>query len=339
MVGPDAALSPRPVFLYYDPHPVHEKMASYVGAEMVQCETGGVLDRIAAGRSHDFGDRPVLLEGGVPLAEGAVLQALGESGPVIALGADSTYHDLVDPLPNQTTASRLAHRIAQRFLDGTLAVSERIATIAEQYTDAPVRITHPFVEADRYEALTSLEPTAEGEKILCVGKYRVKNGQDVLRAAMEHVEAPVTLDFVGPDTERLAETESIRTHGFVGEDRLIELYDEAALVVFPALAGAFPVATLEGLCAGTPVVATRGVGTATLVRGVHGRLLADPRPGSLADAIDWFFSLPSERRLTLANRARGYGAGFSEGAGLDAFAHRFARLLADVGYEVTIQDD
>ncbi|MEF8856975.1 MAG: glycosyltransferase family 4 protein [Haloplanus sp.] len=324
-------LDPPPVFLYFDPHPVHEKMASHVGAEMVQCETGGPAARIAAGRRHDFGDRPVVLEGGVPLVEGTALKLLGTSGPVVALGADSTYHDLVDPLPNQTRASRAAHRIAQRFVDGTLAVSERIATIAERVTDAPVRIAHPFVEAERYDALGSLSPTVDGSTVLCVGKYREKNGQDLLRTAVEHVDAPITVDFVGPDTERIAESDAVRTHGFVSETRLIDLYDEAALVVFPALAGAFPVTTLEALCAATPVVTTPAVGTATLVRGVHGRLLADPDPAAVAEAIDWFFSLPTADRRTLATTARGYGTGFAEEPGLEAFAYQLRRLLSDIG--------
>lgn len=327
---PPVTVDPRPVFLYYDPHPVHEKMAAYVGAEPVQCETGGIVDRVRAGRNHDFGDRPVILEGGVPLAEGAVVRLLGEAGPIVALGADSTYHDLVDPLPNRTRTGRLAHRIAQRFVDGTLAVSERIATLAERFTGTPVRVTHPFVEAERYDALGSLSPTVDGSTVLCVGKYREKNGQDLLRAAADRVDAPITVDFVGPDTEAIPESDRVRAHGFVSERRLVDLYDEAALVVFPALAGAFPVTTLEALRAATPVVTTPWVGTATLVRGVHGRLLADPDPAAVAEAIDWFFWLPDKDRRTLANRARGYGAGFSEESGLDAFGHQFVRILADI---------
>jgi glycosyltransferase involved in cell wall biosynthesis len=331
-------MSPSPVFLYFDPHPVHEKMASYVGAEMVQCERGGVLDRFRAGRSHDFGDRPVILEGGVPLAEGAVLQQLGTSGPVIALGADSTYHDLVEALPNQSRFSRLTHRVAQRFLDGTLAVSERIGTIAEQFTNAPVRVVHPFVESERYDALRALSPTVDGKKVLCVGKYRKKNGQDLLHAAVDHTEAELTVDFVGPDTNRLSKSDRIRAHGFVSESQLIEMYDEASLVVFPALAGAFPVNTLEALCAATPVVATAQVGTATLVRGVHGRLVTDRDPETIADSLDWFFSLPEAQRETLATRARGYGSGFSEQTGLEAFAYQLTGLLQEINYEVSSYD-
>ncbi|WP_160168013.1 glycosyltransferase family 4 protein [Haloterrigena salina] len=327
--GPDI---PPPVFLYYDPHPVHEKMASYLDAEMVQCETDGAFARIRAGRSHDFGNRPVILEGGVPLVEGAALKLLGSSGPVIALGADSTYHDIRNPMTGRTATSRLAHRFAQRFVDGTLAVSERIATIAAELTNEPTRVTHPFVEANRYEELRSLDPSLDGTRILCLGKYRRKNGQDVLVDALSNVGLDCTVDFVGPDTEQIEGPEAVNTHGFVSEAKLVDLFESAALMVFPAPAGAFPVATLEALCAGLPVVTTPGVGTATLVRGVHGRFVADADPTAIAVAIDWYFSLSENKREQFSTLASGYGAGFNEASGLKAFAYEYGNLLADIGY-------
>lgn len=338
MDRPELSLRPRPVFLYYDPHPVHEKMAAHVGAEMVQCQRGSPLARIQSGRGHDFGGRPVILEGGVPLAEGAVTKLLGTSGPIIALGADSTYHDIVDPMPSRSRVSRLAHRLSQRFVDGTLAVSERIATIAERLTGQPVRVTHPFVEAERYERLREVEPSLDGSRILCLGKYRAKNGQDLLVEALDHVESDVAVDFVGPDTTEVESSERVETHGFVDEERLFDLFETASLLVFPAPVGAFPVATLEALCAGLPVVTTPGVGTATLVRGVHGRLVADSDPSDLARAIDWYFSRSVEQRNRLGQLAAGYGAGFDEPSGLDAFAFGFLNLLADLDYEMNQND-
>lgn len=339
MAQPTQEFRPKPILLYYDPHPVHRKMGSYVGAELVQCETGSPVARIRSGLGRDFGDRPVILEGGVPLAEGAILKASGHTGPLIALGADSTYHDIVDPLPGRSRSSRLSHRVAQRFVDGTLAVSERIATIAERFTDGPVRITHPFIESDRYDSLCGLDPALDGSRILCVGKYREKNGQDRLVEAVSRTDADVAVSFVGPDTTDIPAGEGIRTHGFVPEDRLIELFESAALLVFPAPVGAFPVATLEGLCAGTPVLTTSGVGTATLVRAVSGRLVTDPTPAAMTRAIDWYFSLPIERREELGQRASNYGSGFDESTGLESFAFQLRNLLVDLEYEVSLIND
>lgn len=319
----------EPIFLYYDPHPVHERMAESVDAEFVQCETGGPMNRIRAGATHDFGDRPVLLEGGVPLLEGAALRALGNAGPLVALGADSTYHDLVDSLPDRTRASRIAHRVGLFAVDGTLAVSERIATLAERFSGNPVRVCHPFVQADLFDALRKVEPTLNGERVLCVGKYRKKNGQDRLVEAVQQADTDLTLTFVGPDTESL-DGEYAEGLGFVDEDRLVDLYESAALFAFPAIVGAFPVATLEALVAGLPVLANGRVGTGTLVRGVHPRLAVTPKPSELADRLDWYFNLESERRYTLSERARGYGGGFTEETGLEGFQLALQELLAEL---------
>lgn len=310
-------------------------MASYVDAEMVQCETGDPVARVRAGRNHDFGNRPVILEGGVPLAEGVALKLFGSSGPVIALGADSTYHDIVNPMPSRGRTSRLTHRFAQLFVDGTLAVSERIATIADRFTNGPVRVAHPFIESQRYAQLQAVDPSLDKSRILCVGKYRKKNGQDILLEALSRVDVDVTVDFVGPDTTEITESEQITTHGFVSEERLVELFESAALMVFPAPVGAFPVATLEGLCAGLPVVTTHGVGTSTLIRGVDGRLISDPTSVDVARSIDWYFSLTDDQREKLSNRAANYGSGFDEESGLDAFAFELANLLDDLEYNTT----
>lgn len=291
------------------------------------------MARFRSGRQHDFGDQPVILEGGVPLAEGAVMQALGSSGPMIALGSDSTYHDIVDPMRSRGRTSRYTHPFAQRFIDGTLVVSERSATIADQLTDAPVRVTHPFVSSDRFDRLRSIKPTWAESRVLCIGKYRENNGQDVLAEAIQAVDADITIDFVGPDTQAIESGERIRTHGFVSEDRLIELFESASRIVFPAPVGAIPVATLEGLCVGLPVLTTHGVGTTTLIRAVDGHLISDATPAAMAHAITWYFSFSADERKILAQQAVNYGSGFNESSGLEAFKLEFENLLDELAYD------
>ncbi len=318
--------SEPPVMLHYDPHPVHRKMGEAIGAEFVQCRTGGVADRVRGARSRDFGDRTVVLEGGVPLLEGVVAKLAGRAGRLVALGADATYHDAVDPLPFRDRKSRLAHRAALRFVDGTIAVSDRIAAIAERY-GGPARVAHPFVHAERYDALGEVEPDLAGTEVLCLGKYRPKNGQDLLVDALDRVDADATVHFVGADTKAIPEGDGYVAHGFVDEAELLERFRSSALLVFPARAGAFPVATLEGLRAGLPVVTTSVVGTATTVRPVSARLVAEPDAASLAAAIDWYFSLDEDRRAALSARARRAGSQFDEETGLDSFVHQYETLV------------
>lgn len=319
-----------PVLLAYGPHPVHRRMAGRIGAEVVDCEEGGPLARIRSGASRDFGNRPVVVEGGVPLLEVAALSLLGSCGPVVELAADATHLDLHRPLPFRGRAGRLAHRVGERAVDATIAVSDVLATLAGA-DGRPVRVAHPFVLSNRYETLTDLDVDVGGSDVVCVGANRPKNGQSVLLEAIDHVDADVTVHFVGPETEAVEEAAGIERHGFVPEVELVELLDDAALAVFPALVGAFPVVNLEAFCAGLPVVTTPGVGNAGLVRTVDDRFVVEPEPEQVAEAIDWYLSLPTGRREAYAEVARAVGRRFDEDAGLRAFERQFDKVLESLG--------
>lgn len=315
-----------PVFLYNGPHPVHERMANRIGAEFVECSKGGPLDRVRAGYSRDFGDRPVLIEGGVPLLETGIVGLFRRSGPVVELAADATLIDLKTPLAGRPFRERVAHGFGERQVDATVAVSDYIAAYARTY-DRPVEVVHPFVERERYDELVSLDPGGDGETLLCVGKYRHKNGQDVLRDAVEFVDGDATVHFVGPDTEGIDGGDRVETHGFVELDRFYDLMDRADLMVYPARVGAYPVAVLEALVAATPVLTSPYVGNADLVRSIHPNLVTRPDPGAVAEAIEWAASADLEE---FGRRAREIGRGFDERRHLDDFENRFSKVLSRV---------
>ncbi len=300
-------------------------MAEQVGAEFVECEKGGPLARLRAGRSRDFGQRPVIIEGGVPLLEAAFLKLLGQSGPVIELAADATLIDIATPLSGRPAHERVAHRFGERFVDATLAVSDYIAAYARRY-DRPVRVVHPFISSERCERLQNLNPGGDGETLLCVGKYRHKNGQDILVRATRYLDS-VTVHFVGPDTEKLETHEGIEAHGFVRTEHLYDLLDRSELMVYPARVGAYPVAVLEALVSGTPVLTSPYVGNADLVRSLHPRLVTEPTSVAVRDGIEWMLE-DGRDRGGLGHRAKSIGQGFNPEQHLAAFEDRFSEVLS-----------
>ena len=315
-----------PVFLYNDPHPVHERMANAIDAEFIECSKGGPFDRLKSGFSREFGNRPVLIEGGVPLLETGFLGLSGSSGPIIELAADASLIDIADPISGRPFHERLAHRFGEQYVDATLAVSDYLAAYARRY-DRPVSVIHPFVEADRFDKLHALEPGGDGETILCVGKYRHKNGQDVLRDAMRNLDDGLTAHFVGPDTEQIRGGDRVESHGFVELDRFYDLMDRAELMVYPARVGAYPVAVLEALLAGTPVLTSPYVGNADLVRAVHPDFVVEPEPTPVAEGI------LGARERALANdgnRAKTIAEQFDESAYIADFEKRFNEVVAQV---------
>lgn len=313
-----------PVFLYNDPHPVHEKMANWIGAEFVECSKGGLLNRLRAGASRNFENRPVLIEGGVPLLEAGFIGWFRNSGPIIELAADATIIDIETPLEGRPYHERIAHAFGERQVDATIAVSDYIAAYARMY-DRPVHVVHPFVEREKYNRLVDLSPGGDGETVLCIGKYRHKNGQDILREAIEWVNEPYMAHFIGSGTEVIQDSDRVRGHGFVDIETFYNLLDSAEIMVYPARAGAYPVAILEAMLSGTPVLTSPYVGNADLVRSLHPNFVTEPNPRNVATHIEWAVS----RDLgNYGNRTREIAKGFEEEPLLESFEKQFSNVVS-----------
>ncbi|MDK2876581.1 MAG: hypothetical protein PWQ22_991 [Archaeoglobaceae archaeon] len=98
--------------------------------------------------------------------------------------------------------------------------------------------------------------------------------------------------------------------GFV-ED-LTKFFENASLFVYPARAAAYPVATLEAMRAGVPVIVSTMTGTKEVVYeaekrfkeefGYYGgwKLVVEPHVESIAKSIEWYFSLSEDEKEFLS---------------------------------------
>lgn len=316
-----------PILLYNDPHPVHAEMADAINADLVPATQGGIIDRVKAAAASSY-QRPILLEGGVPLVEGAVVKLLRRTdAPVILLAADETQHNIHDPLPYYSRAERLAHRAAHRFIDGAIAVSERTAEYTESLINGPVETTHPFILPDRYDRLRELDPALDSQRVLCVGKYRPSNNQDALVKAAQQADTDIHVDLVGEGTTDAPAADCVTRHGFVDDDTLIDLYGHAALFAFPARAGAYPVSTLEAHAAGIPTWVSDRVGTQTLASRLHTRFVGQPWGPALANDLDWYFNQPVSDREVWSEQARELGAEYQADTQLARFKEAYQQVV------------
>ena len=100
--------------------------------------------------------------------------------------------------------------------------------------------------------------------------------------------------------------EAVDFPGFVrGPDKL-RLLQQAALLVLPSYAEGVPIAVLEGMAAGLPVVTTPVGGVPDIFEdGVNGLLVPPGDPAALADAIERLLDDPDQRRsMGEANRRK-----------------------------------
>ena len=136
---------------------------------------------------------------------------------------------------------------------------------------------------------------ASGPYVLFLGRINWKKGLDRLIDAMAHVPA-VRLIVAGNDEEGYQPAlESIARRSGVS-DRLIvtgpvhgadkmALIDGARALVLPSYSENFGNVVLEAMAAGRPVIVSREVGLADLVRESGGGLVTDAAPEHLGDAI------------------------------------------------------
>jgi glycosyltransferase involved in cell wall biosynthesis len=134
-------------------------------------------------------------------------------------------------------------------------------------------------------------------------------GIDVLLEAARLAQAPVRLEIYGVGSqheqlERQAQETGVdaRFHGFVGDMR--EPLAGLDVLVQPSRADNLPLAILEAMAAGLPVIGTRVGGIPELVlNGETGVLVEPESPAALAAALDSLAGNP-ERRRELGRRGR-----------------------------------
>lgn len=179
-----------------------------------------------------------------------------------------------------------------------------------------VRVIHVGIQAGRYGdvgggSVEARRARARGDgdekappRIATVASLKPYKGLPVLvdacrRLREQGVRFRCDVAGEGPmrrELERLLESRDVadvvRLHGAVPQDRVPELLERASVFVLPSVVQpdgqteGIPVALMEAMAAGLPVVASRLSGIPELVEdGVHGRLLEPGDPATLAGAI------------------------------------------------------
>lgn len=184
-------------------------------------------------------------------------------------------------------------RPVRRLLRGTattVAVSEAVARAC---TARDVRVIPNGVDLTRFSA-----PHRGGAGLLAIGRLVPQKGFDVLAKALPD---GARLRIVGEGPERFAHP----TIEFLGRrEDVPELLRDADALVVPSRWEGFGLAALEGMAAGTPVIAANVDGLSEVVADA-GVLVAPNDVAALRVALDLVLTDPNKRReLSARGRAR-----------------------------------
>ncbi len=189
-------------------------------------------------------------------------------------------------------ATRALAQWAVNHLDILVAVSEEARQTATEVLDGRFELLWNGIELDRYRDAAPWP--VEGPTLFFVGRHEARKGLAVLIEAMHLLGRDVRLWVAGqgPDTERLrrqtAGDARIEWLGFVSEQEKVRRIRGASVLCAPSLHGeSFGVVLLEGIAAGTPVVATDLAGYRNVARpGREARMVAPGDAPALAKAIE-----------------------------------------------------
>ncbi len=222
---------------------------------------------------------------------------------------------------------RLAHlrqwdHVSAARVDRLLANSRLVAWRIRHYWNREAEVLPPPVDTGFFT------PGGErGDSLLMVAALvpykRVELAVEVARALGRHLDVVGTGPLLGR-LRRMAGRDAT-FHGWVGRERLRELYRRSAALIVPNVED-FGMASVEALACGTPVVGLAASGTADVVwPGREGELADAPDAGSLAEAARAVLDREWDRE---ALRRR--SATFSR----EQFRLRFLNLLDRIGFQV-----
>lgn len=207
----------------------------------------------------------------------------------------------VPRVPLEPFQERLLRRLYPRA-DGWVAVSTAVAEAFAAYYGVGshlIQVQHNLHNMARYRELGSAvapQWPSSGRRLLAVGRLVAQKNFSLLLEALallpDRLQWSLLLVGEGPERHnleaqvaKLGLRERVRLEGEVSNP--YPYFKNADLLVSSSLFEGCPGVLIEAMALGTPVVATRSEGGSAEVLGggQHGRL-ADPRPQSLAGAIE-----------------------------------------------------
>lgn len=165
-----------------------------------------------------------------------------------------------------------------------------------------VRVIPPGIDLTRWQPRTARTPGPF--RVLFVGGDFDRKGGPILLAALRRIKTPVEAHIVTRSAIEPAAGMYVYRNLTPNASQLIELCQQADVLVFPTQAEAFGIAAVEAIACGVPVIATPVGGLPDIVQdGSNGFLVPPADPAALAARLQLLIEQP-EARARMAQAAR-----------------------------------
>jgi glycosyltransferase involved in cell wall biosynthesis len=218
------------------------------------------------------------------------LALTGASGPKIVYCAHCWAFDR----PQQTLLTRLYAVIERAFLPRTnmiIDISPHEAPLLAQHGLRPAREELVLSGiADKPPAAALSPRTDRPLHLLYIGRTDPQKGFDLLMKEFASIDpSRATLTVAGANITNSAVTSvppSVRMLGWIARHKIPELIDHADAIIMPSRWEGMPLAALECLRAGRPLLASGALPFRSIVEdGVNGLLMDIQKPGFVGEAL------------------------------------------------------
>ena len=290
----------RGVRLARTPHPRDPRFAISIAEDLQRCPSDVFHLHVGTGRENFDGARAAASHG-VP----AIVQTLHLPWLIHNRRKRDAMLAALEPVDRVITVS-----------DWQRATYEKVGVAAQRIVTVPNGVPHRAWSPGRTVARRELGLESGRHVVMTVGRLTSMKGHRYLLDAVPLLlrsSPDLVVVVVGEgdlhralrdQTERLGVAHAVRFVGHRTDAR--ELLPAADVFVLPSLHEGMPLAVLEAMDAGLPVVGTRVIGTSEAVDdGVSGLLVPPGNPTALAEALTELLSEPALReRMSVAGRQR-----------------------------------
>ncbi|HXC60596.1 MAG TPA: glycosyltransferase family 4 protein [Steroidobacteraceae bacterium] len=242
---------------------------------------------------------------------------MGRIPTVISMDATPLNFDSIGrPYDHSPSSLTLLESIKNSINRGTFNKAARLVTWCEWTKDslmseygmgaAKIRVIPPGVDLDKWKTAHEVEARLPVRLLFVGGDFRRKGGETLLRAFRQSLSQECELDIITREPVDTTGLTGVRVHHGLGPNapQLMQLYAQADIFVFPTEADVLPLAIMEAMASGLPVITTEVGGLREQVEnGVTGFLVPLRDAGAVAAATLQLVRDPGlRRRMSTAAR-------------------------------------
>lgn len=247
--------------------------------------------------------RIIFLEGAMPSAIiGLIIHLFLKDVRIISLVAEDAFYKALNR-PKSFRSEIL--RIGFKIISGIIAIGPMIEKqITETGFLGPIFMMYPSIEENKIKKVSSICYQSERATVIHIGGGDLKyKGVDItLGVAKILKEADYTILGYDRKAMKVNIPENVSLPGRVKD--VTPFLENSSLLIHPGRGDTFPVATLEAMAAGIPVMLSEETGTSEIIKDEMPLFVRKCNTEDFIEGVRWFLSLEQSEKERCSDKMK-----------------------------------